>query len=203
MSWAAGIPIIGELLGGYFNNQANMAAVDKSADRAQANAREQMAFQEKMSNSALQRAREDAKKAGLNPLLATTNPASTPTGAMGGVETAKLSNIAQGLGSTAMTMKQLDLAEKKQSEELNLIRAQTGKTAMETKVMSKGIPEADLKNSVYNMVKQVFQSSAKNKPTDFKPNPKFNDKQKKLHDQLKVNKQDLPKLIPQSKGWLP
>lgn len=51
-------------------------------------AREQMAFQERMSNSAYQRAMNDMKLAGLNPILAAKQPASTPGGASTRVESA-------------------------------------------------------------------------------------------------------------------
>lgn len=63
-----------DLLGGIISN-----------DAASARAREQMAFQERMSSSAYQRAAEDARKAGINPILmpALGGGASSPSGALG------------------------------------------------------------------------------------------------------------------------
>lgn len=84
--------LIGSAYGAYKQEQGQ-----KSANKANlAIAREQMGFQERMSNTAYQRSMADMRKAGLNPMLAfQQGGASTPMGA-----SAHMENPAQGLAET-------------------------------------------------------------------------------------------------------
>jgi len=71
------LPYIATIAGGLFGRQGQREANEAN----QASAREQMAFQERMSNTAHQREVQDLKAAGLNPILSANGGASTPTGA--------------------------------------------------------------------------------------------------------------------------
>lgn len=72
-------------------NQMNMNIAEKNNAASQANAREQMAFQEKMSSTAYQRSTKDMKAAGINPMVAyQQGGASSPGGAAGTVQGAKM-----------------------------------------------------------------------------------------------------------------
>lgn len=131
-------------------------------------ARDQMGFQRDMSNTSYQRGMKDLQAAGLNPLLMSPTGASTPQGAGANME-----NTASGAVNSAMDAFQLAQAVKKSEQEIsnlqksnNLLSAQEGETRMRTKVMSKGIPEADAKNMIWDKVKPVVEKVSKALSTD-------------------------------------
>lgn len=74
---------------------------DQANAMSQSNAREQMAFQERMSSTAHQREIGDLRAAGLNPILSGTGGmgSSSPSGSMGDVQRAPVANEGEALSS--------------------------------------------------------------------------------------------------------
>ncbi|AXH75930.1 MAG: DNA pilot protein [Microviridae sp.] len=102
---AAGVSAGGTLAGGvldYFGsrqaNRANINATRETNAMSMRAARENMEFQERMSNTAWQRGVQDMRKAGINPLLAfSKGGASQPTGSVPSFQSPQIKSNTEGI----------------------------------------------------------------------------------------------------------
>lgn len=113
--WDVGAALVGGLFSAKGQKDANRQNV--------ALAREQMAFQERMSNTAVQRRMADLRESGLNPILAGKFDASTPAGALATVGNVGAAGV-DGATKTAASA----IALRKLKEEMKLLEATVDKT---------------------------------------------------------------------------
>lgn len=108
-----GAQLLGGLIGSSGQRKANKANLKI--------AREQMAFQERMSSTAYQRAADDLEAAGLNRILALGSPSSTPVGARAQMMN-ELEALGEGVGESASSALEAHMMR----EQINNLFSQAG-----------------------------------------------------------------------------
>lgn len=138
---------IGGLVGGILGNKSAADAARENREFQSAEADKQMAFQERMSNSAYTRSMADMKRAGLNPMLAySQGGASTPSGAAGSGSAAVVSDaLGKGISSAIEARRlQRELEATKSQTDLNAAAAKTQAAQTKLNLTNAKVAEAEL-----------------------------------------------------------
>lgn len=147
-------------------------------------AREQMEFQERMSNTAHQREVADLRAAGLNPVLSANAGASTPVGASTDFDNAApdYSRVGSNAVSTALQVAQMKKNFEEADSRIAANISQAGKTGAETRLMDADFPQKKQGREWLKYFMDYLESSSKslkdsyeyfNNPENFKSHGKY------------------------------
>lgn len=130
------------LFSGLLGPVASFFGVKSQNENNKEMAREQMAWQERMSNTEVQRRVADLKAAGMNPMMALMDGASTPSGSLPRMEDPVGAAVDKALqvSSAKAAIEQMRAQTHLANQQANNVNAQTAKTSAETKVVESALP---------------------------------------------------------------
>lgn len=144
---SAGIGAAGSLFGGLLGKKGQEEANLMNYRIA----KEQMAFQERMSSTAYQRATQDLQKAGLNRILALGKPASSPAGASAVMQNPN-ALLSQGVMNAATTA----MALKRTQAETGQILQNTENLATRNLIMQHGEQVASIAGNLVRAIEEAY-----------------------------------------------
>lgn len=156
-----GLPAVGAAVDYFSAKQQNdmaSAEADRTRDFSAAQSAQQMAFQERMSNTSHQREVEDLRKAGLNPLLSLNSGASSPAGAMGSGTSApvvpELSHMMSGARDSLSFLADM----KAKRSQINLTDSHKANVDADTRLKKGQVPYAESKSDFVTWLRDLVRA---------------------------------------------
>lgn len=182
-----GYNTLGAIQQGIYNHIEQQTAMNYNSAEAARN----RAWQEQMSNTSYQRAVEDMRKAGINPILAyTQGGASTPSGAQGTIGSASMGMASSSaLGATALPGIKQDGSWSSHSEAWS--HAENAAQSIQQAIMSSSSSPVRLKGDMEAITETAVENAAKLKEK-FAALPVADKAKKELAGQLENTRRRLP-----------